>query len=72
VGIIVAVEAVVLYNVFQARLSRVNVELKLIVEEFLELVREQAPTGRLLLPPPETPTTPDGAPTTAPATAQGS
>jgi len=51
VGIIVAVEAVVLYNVFQARLSRVNIELKLIAEEFLELVREQSPTGKLVLPP---------------------
>jgi len=55
VGIIVAVEAVVLYNVFQARLSRVNIELKLIADEFLELVREQSPTGRLLLPPAEAP-----------------
>lgn len=64
VGIIVAVEAVVLYNVFQARLARVNVELKLIVEEFLELLREQAPSGRLLLPPPEVPPSPEPAPAT--------
>jgi biopolymer transport protein ExbB/TolQ len=47
VGIIVAVEAVVLYNLFQARLSRLNVEFKLIAEEFVELLREQAANGRL-------------------------
>jgi biopolymer transport protein ExbB len=47
VGIVVAVEAVVLFNIFQARLGRLNVELKLIAEEFVELIREQAPTGRL-------------------------
>ena len=47
VGIVVAVEAVVLYNIFQARLSRVNVEMKLIAEEFVELLREAAPGGRL-------------------------
>jgi biopolymer transport protein ExbB len=39
VGIIVAVEAVVLYNYFQARLARVSVELRLIAEEFIELLR---------------------------------
>jgi biopolymer transport protein ExbB/TolQ len=47
VGIVVAVEAVVLFNVFQARLGRLNVELKLIAEEFVELIREQATNGRL-------------------------
>lgn len=47
VGIVVAVEAVVLFNIFQSRLSRVNVEIKLIAEEFVELLREQAPNGRL-------------------------
>jgi biopolymer transport protein ExbB len=46
-GIVVAVEAVILYNIFQARLSRVNVEMKLIAEEFVELLREAAPNGRL-------------------------
>lgn len=39
-GILVAVEAVVLYNYFQARLSRVVVEIQLLVEEFLELLRD--------------------------------
>lgn len=42
-GIVVAVEAVVLYNIFQARLGRLNVELKLITEEFVELLDEQGP-----------------------------
>ncbi len=51
-GILVAVEAVVLYNVFQARLSRMNAELKLIAEEFVELLREASPGGRLLEPTP--------------------
>ena len=39
-GIVVAVEAVVLFNMFQARLGRLNVELKLIAEEFVELLRD--------------------------------
>jgi biopolymer transport protein ExbB/TolQ len=46
-GILVAVLAVVLYNIFQARLGRLNVELKLISEEFVELLREQPPNGSL-------------------------
>ena len=40
-GILVAVEAVVLYNYFQARLARVVIELKLLSEEFVELLRER-------------------------------
>ena len=39
-GIIVAVEAVVLFNMFQARLARLNVEFKLIAEEFVELLKD--------------------------------
>lgn len=68
VGILVAVEAVVLYNVFQARLSRVNTEIKLIADEFVELIREQAPSGRLALPLAEPASTPpsDVAPVGAP------
>ena len=62
VGIIVAVEAVVLFNYFQSRLSRLNVELKLIAEEFVELLREAAPGGRL--PSNGTPS-PDAAATTS-------
>ena len=40
VGILVAVQAVVLYNYFQARLGRLAVEIRLIVEEFVEQLRE--------------------------------
>ncbi len=58
-GIVVAVEAVVLYNVFQARLGRLNVELKLIAEEFVELLRE-AP--RQATPSPDAVATPAAAP----------
>ncbi|HEY8210968.1 MAG TPA: MotA/TolQ/ExbB proton channel family protein [Myxococcaceae bacterium] len=46
VGIIVAVEAVVLYNYFQARLARVAVELRLIAEEFIELLRAPPMPGQ--------------------------
>lgn len=42
-GIFVAVESVVLYNYFQARLGRVTAELKLLADEFVELLREQPP-----------------------------
>jgi len=56
-GIFVAVEAVVLYNYFQARLGRVSAEIKLIADEFVELLKERP------LPPP----TPEAAPTDAPA-----
>ncbi len=69
VGIVVAVEAVVLYNIFQARLSRLNVEFKLIAEEFVELIREQAPSGRL---PSTSETPPATSPVTAPAPSSGS
>jgi biopolymer transport protein ExbB/TolQ len=49
-GILVAVEAVVLYNYFQARLARTSVELKLLADEFVELLRERPPS-----PPSSTP-----------------
>lgn len=45
VGIGVAVVALVFFNYFQARLGRTNVELKLIVEEFLEALREGPSAG---------------------------
>lgn len=41
VGILVAVQAMVFYNYFQARLSRVIVELRLLGDEFVELLRER-------------------------------
>ncbi len=40
-GILVAVEAVVIYNFFNQRLARVATELKLLVDEFLEILREK-------------------------------
>jgi biopolymer transport protein ExbB len=40
-GILVAVQAVIFYNYFQSRLGRIQVELRLLTEEFLELVRER-------------------------------
>jgi biopolymer transport protein ExbB/TolQ len=43
-GILVAVEAVILYNYFQSRIARVSVEMRLHIEEFLELLRER-PAG---------------------------
>lgn len=49
-GILVAVEAVVLYNYFQARIARLGVELRLIAEEFVELLKER-PAGSLTLDP---------------------
>jgi len=43
-GILVGIEAVVVYNYFMTRLSRVALELKLMSEEFVELLREQSKT----------------------------
>jgi biopolymer transport protein ExbB len=40
-GILVAVEAVILYNYFQTRIGRLAVELRLLTEEFVELLRER-------------------------------
>jgi biopolymer transport protein ExbB len=40
VGIGVAVVALLMFNFFQARLARLNLELRLCVEEFVELLRE--------------------------------
>ncbi len=42
-GILVAVEAVVLYNFFNQRLARYGLELRLLTEEFLELLDEHGP-----------------------------
>lgn len=41
VGIGVAVVALLFFNFFQSRLSRINVELRLVVEEFVELLQEK-------------------------------
>ena len=40
-GILVAVLAVVLYNYFQSRISRLSIELRLLSEEFVETLRER-------------------------------
>lgn len=66
VGILVAVQAMVFYNYFQARLSRVLVELRLLGDEFVELLKERAsgvpplsaePTPTRDAPPPAVPHT---------------
>ncbi|HKE14600.1 MAG TPA: MotA/TolQ/ExbB proton channel family protein [Kofleriaceae bacterium] len=44
-GIMVAVEAVVLYNFFNQRLARIAVELKMLTDEFLEQLDEHGPQG---------------------------
>ncbi|HLU69050.1 MAG TPA: MotA/TolQ/ExbB proton channel family protein [Kofleriaceae bacterium] len=51
-GILVAVEAVVLYNYFNQRLSRIAVELKMLTDEFLELLDEHGPQGAARAPVP--------------------
>jgi len=55
VGILVAVQAMVFYNYFQARLSRVIVELRLLGDEFVELLKERP------APPAPAPSTPEPA-----------
>ena len=44
-GILVAVEAVVLYNFFNQRLTRIAVELKMLTDEVLETLDEHGPKG---------------------------
>ena len=43
-GILVAVLAVVLYNYFQSRIGRISIEIRLLVEEFVETLRERPTT----------------------------
>lgn len=50
-GILVAVQAVVFYNFFQARMGKLQIELRLIAEEFVELLRDRA-SGALQIPAP--------------------
>ncbi len=50
-GILVAVQAVVVYNFFQARMAKLQIELRLIAEEFVELLRDRA-SGELKIPAP--------------------
>ncbi len=42
-GIFVAVEAVIIYNFFNQRLARIALELKMLTDEFLELLEESGP-----------------------------
>lgn len=44
-GITVAVEAVVLYNFFNQRLTRMAIEMKMLTDEFLEQLDEHGPKG---------------------------
>ncbi|MFL5350452.1 MAG: MotA/TolQ/ExbB proton channel family protein [Hyalangium sp.] len=53
VGILVAVQAMVFYNYFQARLSRVLVELRLMGDEFVELLKERPAPPAPAAPAPE-------------------
>ncbi len=43
-GILVAVEAVIIYNYFNQRLARIAVELRMLTEEYLELLDEHGPS----------------------------
>ena len=45
-GIIVGIQAVIFYNYFQARLAKAALELKLMAEEFVEILREQPPATK--------------------------
>ena len=44
-GIAVAIEAVVIYNFLNVHVGKLALELRLLVEEYLELVREALPAG---------------------------
>jgi biopolymer transport protein ExbB/TolQ len=55
-GIVVAVEAVIVYNYFMARLSRIALELRLMTEEFVELLRDLKPGEPVESPAPSTAT----------------
>lgn len=44
-GILVAVMAVLLYNAFNQRVTRLAVELKMFTDEFLELLQENSPSS---------------------------
>ncbi|KAB2911290.1 MAG: MotA/TolQ/ExbB proton channel family protein [Kofleriaceae bacterium] len=53
-GILVAVEAVILYNYFNQRATRISTELKLLTDEFLEALEELPPEARETLAKKET------------------
>lgn len=66
-GILVAVEAVVLYNYFQTRLARFSIELRLLSDEFLELLRERPVGASASSAPSVEPVSPLSAPVESPA-----
>ena len=68
-GIAVAVEAVVLYNIFQARIAKEAFELTLRSDELTEVVIDHAPEVAAALQAPRQVAPPQGSP--APVTAQG-
>jgi biopolymer transport protein ExbB len=50
-GIAVAIQAVVIFNFLNVHVGKVALELRLLTEEFLELVREALPAGAAAPPP---------------------
>jgi biopolymer transport protein ExbB len=60
-GILVAVEAVIIYNYFNQRLARFAIELKMLTEEFLELLEEFGPESGATAKQPEEQGGKDGA-----------
>jgi biopolymer transport protein ExbB len=51
-GIAVAIEAVVIYNFFNVHVGKLALELRLLAEEYLEIVREALPAGAPAAPTP--------------------
>jgi biopolymer transport protein ExbB len=70
-GIVVAIEAVVVYNYFMARLARTSLELKLMAEEFVELLREQRAADNKSGPQPAQSDGPAATPTPTPTEPAG-
>jgi biopolymer transport protein ExbB len=54
-GIAVAIEAVVIYNFLNVHVGKLGLELRLLTEEYLELVREALPAGPAAAAPPAEP-----------------
>jgi biopolymer transport protein ExbB len=57
-GIAVAIEAVVIFNFLNVHVGRVTLELRLLTEEFLELVREALPAAATAAPQTSAPDSP--------------
>ena len=51
-GIAVAVLAVILYNALNTHAQKLSLQLRLLTEEYLELVKELLPSLRAAAPPP--------------------